>query len=279
MIVTLNGLRLNDAGSGYYIPADSITGLGIADIRWSSGLLAGANGGWSSGPYYGIRDVAVPLTVYGDDPASHEQRRSDLITALTNDDGKVTVQIVTDGGHAYVLYGRLMPFDMPLSGNPIKSSMTIELECDDPLIYDDGIGASFTAPLFKTKPGGVTFPLTFPLIFTPSTLPATIVNNGAVPIFPVITLSGSMTAPVIKNTTTGSVFSMSDLHTGDDDVLKIDMQRHTLMLNGDSAYQHRDLGSSWIYLMQGSNQLTLDTSSSGDTVTGVVEWRSGYLGV
>ncbi|WP_064444453.1 phage tail domain-containing protein [Rhodococcus sp. YH3-3] len=274
MKVTLNNFALNDASNYTYL--DSITGLDIPPIRTSSGNSSGQSGGYIGPQLYGMRPITLPGRIFSADKVVHETRRKQLQAALST--GDVEMRVTTDGGNCYIIYCKLIDFDMPISRIVDKSSFNIELMAPDAVIYDDSISGLNKTPLHRFVSGGLTWPLSWPLVWAPGSQPTIINNTGTVVLFPVITLTGSMSSPTITNQTTGQSFTMPGFTTGPTDVVVIDMRAHTVLLNGENV-----LGLTAekpaIALITGNNQLFLRTSSGSDTVVGEVSWKPGVMGI
>lgn len=110
---------------------------------------------------------------------------------------------------------------------------TLQFVASDPKRYAVTETVSPTVGLPSPGIGGLTFPLTFPLAFgTPGTPGSTTVTNtGEVPTWPVYTLTGPITGPVI--TTGGSVLRFAtdfELELGQTAI--IDSDTRSVLING-----------------------------------------------
>ena len=215
--------------------------------------------------------------IFSSDITTVETARTALQAAVKGQ--TVTMRIVTNAGHAYVVYCNLIDFEMPLTRDLFSSPFQIELLASDPTIYDDTGGGALTATISKLVSGGYTYPVVYPVVYSGGGSPTTITNSGTASVFPTITLTGVMNNPVLTNFTTGQVFSLSGLITGSGDTVVIDMRQRTVTLNGSSIFGLVGPLASWWYLQPGNNSVTLTTPNSGDTVTGVVSWRAGYMAI
>lgn len=274
MIIFVNDFALNAASNEVYVE-QAITGLEIPEIRLSEGNNAGQSGGYSSDePLYGPRSIGIQGRVFTTTAQLMDQRRRELQRALTS--GPITLRILTNGGSAYVVYCKLVDFEMPITRGISSAPYRIELRADDPLIYDDTTGESASVPLYRKDDGGYSFDYLFDYIFASGSEPAIATNTGAVAIYPTLTLTGAMTTPVLTQRTIGQVLSLA-VTTGSADTVVIDMRARSVLHNGASVFGTKS--GDWWYLQQGENSIELQTASSGDTVTGVIAWRSGYLGI
>jgi hypothetical protein len=276
MIVTLNGYTINDGTTGVYLDVE-IDGLELPSIRTSSGNYAGRDGGYVGAQFYSPRDIVLQGSVFASDVASMESTRKAFQTALK---GKtVTLGITTNAGASYVVNCNLLDFKMPIMKANFQAAFKIELEATDPTIYDNSSGGALTATLPKLVSGGYTYPVVFPVIYTGGGSPTTVTNSGSTNVYPTVTLTGIMNNPVLTNQTTNLAFSLTNLITGSADTVVIDMRQRTVLLNGSNIFGDVGPLAAWWYLQPGSNSITLTTPNSGDTVTGTVSWRSGFMGI
>lgn len=278
MKVVVNGYTVNDSTAGGSVTLDGeIDGLEVPAIRTSSGNNSGRDGGYVGAQFYEARDIGLQGHIAASDVATLETARKALQAAVKSD--SVTLQLVTNAGAAYVIYCNLIDFKMPVTRSSFSADFTMDLLAPDPTIYDDTAGGALTANLPKLVSGGYTYPVVYKVVYSGGGSPTTITNSGDTNVFPTITLTGTMNNPVLTNNTTGLVFSLTGLITGPSDVVVIDMRQRTVTLNGSSIFNLVGAFSDWWYLQPGGNSITLTTPNSGDTVTGVVSWRSGFMGI
>jgi hypothetical protein len=276
MIVMLNGYSINNTGDVAFLDVQ-IDGLDLPPIRTSSGNYAGRDGGYVGAQFYGARSIGLQGNIFSPDVATLESARKALQAALATQD--VIMQVLTNAGHSYVLYCKLIDFEMPLTRDLFKSPFQIELQAPDPTIYDDTGGGALTATVSKLVSGGYTYPVIYPVIYSGGGSPTTITNSGATDVFPKVTLSNVMNNPVLTNITTGATFALTGLITATGDQVVIDMRQKTVTLNGSSIFGLIGSSSDFWSLQPGPNSVTLTTPNSGDTVTAVFSWRSGVMAI
>lgn len=276
MNVTLNGYLINDPSSNVYLDQE-IDGLSLPTLRTSLGNYSGRDGGYVGGQFYSPRDVTLQGNVFSSTAATLESTASAFQAALASE--SVTMQILTNGGASYIIYCNLIDFQMPITSDIFSRPFKLELNAPDPTIYDNTGGGALTANLPRLVSGGYVYPVVYKVIYSGGGSPTTINNSGSISVYPVITLTGIMTNPVLTNVTTGGVFSLTGLITGSLDVVVVDMRQRTVTLNGSGIFGDVGALSQWWSLATGNNSVTLTTPSSGDTVTGVVSWRAGYMGI
>ncbi len=276
MIITVNGQILNDPAGGITIDGD-IVGLGLPPVRTSEGLYSGRDGGYIGSQFYGSRDISIPGKVWGRTVAEFEQRRLLLQNAVATK--TITLTIITNAGSSYIIFCNLIKLDIPFSNNPLVCSYNLELIAADSIIYDNSVSGSMSVTVNPARGGGITWPITWPITWAAGSQPTTVNNTGNAIIYPTITLTDKMTNPTITNQTTGQFFTLTGLTTTAGDVLKIDMNNRTVLLNGGSVLPFVTNASSWWPLLPGNNSINLTTNDGTDTTVATVSWRSGYRGI
>lgn len=154
-------------------------------------------------------------------------------------------------------------------------TVTVELECADPLYYDDN-ESSVVGLALAQGIGGLTWPLTWPLNWGTYTSGAIVaVNNGSRTTYPTVTFHGPLVNPKLTNQTTG-------LHIGFDITLS-SMQTlvvdagtaRTVLLDGISnRYNTLTSSSTWFGLSPGGDQLRFSASSGSGTCD--IAWSAAW---
>lgn len=278
MIITLNDFELNSRDSRFYLDED-VQGLGLPEIRTSSGVYSGRDGGYIGAQFYGMRALSLVGRVFGKDIVELEQKRRELQDALRTKN--ITMRVTTNAGYTYLIYCNLLKFDMPIKRTVNIAPFKIELLAADPIIYDDTNGAALKVTVNKVLSGGYIFPVVYPVLWQAGALPTSVNNGGNTMVYPVITFTGSAHEPVLYNNTLGKLFRMEDFTMGANDTLVVDMnpRARTVLLNGGSVFHKVSADSQFWGLEVGANNLLLDTNNGNDTVSAEVEWRSGYIGI
>lgn len=276
MIITLNDFELNSRDSRFYLDED-VQGLSLPEVRTSSGVYSGRDGGYIGAQFYGMRQLSLVGRVFGSDIVEIEQKRRELQDALRVK--AITMRVTTTAGYTYLIYCNLLKFDMPIKREVNIAPFKIELLAADPIIYDDTAGTALSATLNKVTGGGYNTPVVYPVLWQAGAQPTTVVNGGNTAVKPTITLTGSAHDPVIYNNTTGRLLRLEDFTMSASDTLVIDMRARTVLLNGGSVFHKVSADSQFWGLEVGDNNLILDSNSGSDTVSALIEWRSGYIGI
>lgn len=295
LVVTINELAINDGQSGFFLDGE-IAGLGFPEIRTSSGLIGGQDGGYIGAQFFGMRPITLTGRAYSNDVVTTEDLRRQLQATLSP--LAVELRITTYAGRRYLIYANVTKFDMPIDDSLNFAYFKIELLATDPVIYDDTAGAALSATINKAVPGGMFFSGTKPWFgkttyFTPGAPNASISNDSTVATYPVIVFQGKLSDPVLTNRTTGEVWSMESYSVSAGSVTQVDMQAHTVRLGttadlvdgrlpdgvGGSVFAYVSEGAEWWGIVPGVNEIELSTGSASDTQTGTLWWRPGLRGI
>lgn len=187
------------------------------------------------------------------------------------------MNITTNAGNSYTVFCNLLDFQMPISKAIFSAPFKIELLASDPTIYGSSTAVTpVTVPLIVS--GGYTYPVVYPVVYSAGSGPTSVTNAGTVAVYPIITITGIATNPVIINNTTEQFLGL-DLTTGSTDTIVINMAQRTALLNGSSVFGDLATGSTWWALLTGGNSISLTTSNGGDTASSTITWQSGFMGI
>jgi hypothetical protein len=283
MRLFLNDYLLNDEANRTYLD-EPLEGLDLTNVRTSRGSNTGQSGGWIGAQNDDVRSVSIPGHIFSNDIAEALRKRREIQAALPLHPSVIVVRIEEDGGRSYTFDAYRVDFKMPITRGREKSSFKIELEAPDPVIYDVTAGSALSATLTRSVPGGMLFSTTTPQFtvttnFTEGQPDATVTNNSEVISYPTITIPGQITDPVLLNRTTGQSFSLTGYGVTAGSVTLIDMNAHTVTLNGGNAFGYVPLSSEWWGLVPGDNLIQLTSGSGSDVSTATITWRPGYGGI
>lgn len=278
MNILLNNLLTLSAQAqegNFYITG--VTGLGIADIRTSSFLFSGRNGGMVTDQLLGFRNINITGKIGSEERPQHQDDREEMINALPI--GTVfPVYFTLFDGSTYRIDCSLANLTIDFNPGGYMSDFLIQLTAGDPLFYSTDGGDSHTAHILRVTQGGYVTPYILPVIWDSGSSPTIVSNTGDAPAYPVITINDTALNPTITNQTTGESFELT-LSTVPGDRIVIDMANRTVTLNGSSVLGNKTAGSIWWALQPGDNGIVLDSDSSGDTVTADIVWRNGITGI
>lgn len=257
--------------------AGKVDGLTEAAYDVSESVYAGKHGSIFNQALIRKRQITLEFLVWVDSEDDYEAERDSILEACNkaNGEGELTLTIL---GEDYLINAVPEP---PQIGWPNYPYFTVQAQFTayDPIIYA-GTAQSQTG-IAVPAGGGLTFPLVFPLTFesSGSTGQVTIYNNGNIETYPTLTITGLMTNPLIRNTTTGETFQLTYTSLVSDTIV-IDMKARTVTLNGTTNLLGDVVaGSDWWTLTPGANTVAVSTGSTSDTGTLGISWRSAFSGV
>lgn len=281
MRIWLNDFLLNDSTNRVYL--NSVTGLELPGVRTSRGNRSGQSGSYIGAQFDDARFITLNGHIYSSSVVEAKQKRRDIQEALPLYPETITVRIQDDDGRTYELSAHYIDFKMPIDGSRFKHIFKIDLEAPDPIIYDTTAGSALAANIQKAIPGGFQFTSTTPQFdsfYFSDAQSISVVNNSSPNIaYPVITIPGKLTDPVITNVNTGESFSLEGYAVDSSAVTVIDMAKHTVTLNGGNAFGYVPLDAEWWGLEPGDNTIDFTSGSGSDVTTGVMAWRPGYRGI
>jgi len=108
MIVSVNGFTLNDPSTtGCYLD-EPVDGLGLPQLRTSSGNFSGRHGGYVGAQFYGMRLITMTGRIFGHGASSLDAvQNMDTIRknleAAVSGQGPFALNVTTNGGAQYTL--------------------------------------------------------------------------------------------------------------------------------------------------------------------------------
>ncbi len=272
-------INLNSIEDGIFLQPELAGLTGLPEIRTSSGVNAGYDGGWTSAQYYDARSISINGVIVNRDVTKLEETRRKLVS-LCGQGRKESLKLnfVTEAGNAYTVFVRTTGCEMSLQRVKVRQEFLLQFRADDPLIYDDGASSGTAAILHvQNALGGFEINFELPLLIGGGA-DVTTVENGPEMVYPVINLYGPLHTPKIVNQTTNQQLQISaDLATND--VVTIDSQARTITLNGADIYYLKTEGSEFIEIAAGDNQLYLTSEQTSDTGYAEVKFKQGYLSI
>lgn len=268
-------------GDNWLVP--DITGLDAPTYRQSLEDRAGEDGAFMHGEHYGHRVIGLPGVLQASDSSTLGLRRRELIAlcAIQRDNAGRPIPKRFTGT---TLDGEVIFFDAftraPVFGteSPNWCSFLITAVAPDYNIYLDTAVSSGQITVLSS--GGAIYPVTYPVNYgSTSGGSVAIYNAGTADVYPVITLRGGLSGPVIFHSDRGVSLSLN-YNLGASDTVVIDMMEKTITLNGTSnlmAYRTSD--SDWFSVAPGSNPIRLETASTGDTGSMEIGFNPALLGI
>ena len=197
-------MNLNSPEESIYLVPELEGLTTLPEIRTSSGVNAGADGGWTSAQLFDARLISMRLVIANEDIAVVESKRRLLNTLLAQGrNEELALNITTEAGNAYTVNVRVTSVSASLDRVLHRQDFLIQFRADDPLIYGSTEGGGVEAILNVQKAlGGFAIPFTFPLAIGGGSDGTVVQNVGTETVYPIITLYGNLHSPTVINRTT-----------------------------------------------------------------------------
>lgn len=256
--------------SGVAWVLNDIQGWGSPGSTLQANQKPRSNGAWAGPSYLPARTLSLSGTVDAPSTLLLSDAIDRLIAACSLTDTTLTV---IEGGRARscavrrqgeVLYA-------PLQGSDRAANWSIQVVALDPRKYGAMVSQTVALPSVS---GGLTFPASFPTAFSGVTNSgvASIVNQGNTAAPVIIRIDGPVVAPTVTHTANGvSQVWASSLTLAAGEFLLIDMDKRSVLANGQSSRAGFVTSRGWFSAQPGANQYGFNaqtyTSSARMTVT------------
>lgn len=249
----------------------SWSGLDGPSVAGQTVQKSGDHGAVATPQWYGPRTVTLTVQATARTQALRDVARAQLQQAIPISDlatlrwdEPVPVQLgVRRSGPIVETYSTLTDavFSIPLvAPDPRKYSTVLHQATATQASLAVGLAPPLTPPF--TLPAGA----------PPMAVSCT--NAGSFETRPVVTITGPITAPAVVNQVTGQAVSFPGLVLMATDVLAVDLNARSALLNG--VYRPADTSSSWWVMPPGTTGIRVTgTGSTGSTMT--VAWRDAWI--
>jgi len=231
---TLGSLRLgavDSSGVAWFL--QDAEGWDSPDVRSEYTERESDHGAWASPVYFGGRPITLTGTIEAQSRAALQGAAEQLYAAASLSDTTLTVWEDTPKQATVRRSGKIL---LKYVSDRVATYSVI-VTAADPRRYSTVLQTGTTA--LPSTTGGLTFPITFPIAFSATTVSGQInaTNTGSMDTRPVLTIAGPVTAPVVSalyadGTVRQLIYSL-DLGAGD--VLVIDTDARTVILNGSTS--------------------------------------------
>lgn len=260
----------------------SVEGLeAVPPIRSQDDNRGYADGMFSGRDFFGGRTISITFQVLGSGGNSAQINFNTLQRALLPQTfGTTPLYFQLSGNQGtQVINARVRGFQATVDPNYTYGYIIgkVDFFCPNPAYFSEN---SQTALLQYLQPTGRVYNRTYDLVYDPATLvkTTTISNNGWYSAYPLITLYGPITNPVLGNQTTND-YLYFDVAMSGADVLTVDLYNKLITLNGVSARNLLITGT-WFEAPPGNSIFTLEGDPGStliDTTYATVEWQSAYI--
>lgn len=275
-----NGTKTISLNSdGIYLQPELEGLTGLPNIRSTSGVNAGADGGWTSAQFFDARLISIKCVIADQSPAIVEQKRRELMSLLAlGKANPLEIRFTTESGNAYTINARVTGVTAPLGQILKKQDVLIQLRADDPLIYAYNEEGGTVATLLVQQPsGGFEIPFTIPLTINGGEGYTSVVNSGTEAVYPVIELTGPLHNPSVVNQTGNQIIELDNLTMSASDKVVINTQTRTVTLNGADVYDLLSEDSSFMTILPGENIMALNSDTTSDAGTAKIKFKQGFI--
>lgn len=279
--IVFDGLELINHSSGYYV-GTPIGGLEAPTFDVATYNRSGEDGIVVSAIYSRERRISIPgllKAACGSDLVA--LRRALASRCLPDRDSNQRIQAKTlrlidydDSDYTISVYVANITMDRT---SPTDSRYLLDILAEDYAILST---TQKTATVTKSTGGALSIPFSIPFSFVGGTDGSeTVTNSGDVATYPVITFTGQLTNPRLKNQTNG-VFVQLNTTIEAGDTVVFDPKYKTAVKNGTTnVLGSMTSNSSYLYLDPGENQLVLTSGDDDDTGQATIVFQDAYSGI
>ena len=248
-------------------------------VRTSRQMRLRQDGAHAGDSFLGVRTIQLIFEVYESTEAAFDTTIQALTEAFSPAGMKPLYLQKPGFALGRKVYINAEPVRMEIPGNLEHyhriPTVTIELECADPLYYDDQTSSVVGLQLGQGV-GGLSWPLTWPLnwgTYQSGSIQA--VNNGSRITYPTVTFTGPLVSPKLTNQTTGLHIEFDITLTASQTLVVDTGIARTVLLNGTaSRYNTMTSDSTWFGLSPGGDYLRFSAASGSGTVD--IEWSAAW---
>jgi hypothetical protein len=275
---SFNGQVFGGANSPYQIL--SVDGLeSLPGIRNQDDNRGFNDGMFSGRDFLAGRNISMIIQTYGDGVNSAQVNFNTLQSVLLPQSSGTTplyFKLPTATTDQYINV-RVRGLSTTISPEYTYGQITSQLElfAPDPRYYNSN---QQTATLAYSTPTGRIYNRTYNLTYGggSATITTTITNNGWADTYPVITITGPITNPVIGNQTQGKFLDLVGTFSSSDSLV-VDLYNKLITLNGQPA-RNLLISGDWFSAQPGNNQFYFyGTGTLFGTTQATVVWNSAYI--
>lgn len=281
---SIGSLPLLGPGVSGYILQKPVEGFDAPDYRTTYYDSPGQDYGVVSQAYYSSRTITLTGIVKGDTVSQYETNRNALAAACgINRDSNgypvlTPITFTTLAGDEYFINVQFKKPTFPMNDITFTNFQLIAL-APDARIY--GAQKVDSGAITVAQGGGFTLPVTLPIVFANSSGGgAALTNNGNTASHPIVTFTGPLTNPYIRNVTTGLAFQLDYTIPGGSYVV-VDMYNKTVLFNGNQNFINNidPVNQDWFVIEPGPNNFILSTGNNADTGGVDVSFYPAYSGI
>lgn len=262
------------AGAGTVLLLEEVTGFDSPNVRQNLADLPEQDGQAAGDFFYGARPITFKGKIVASTAASRNTTVLQLQRALRGLRGDVTIKSQAAGLEAMQTTAR---FDnLRLAPGFIKD-FSISMICPDPVLYSQTLYSQSGTGSVATS--GAAWPVAWPASWgggTGATVTVSATNAGNYDSHPVLTITGPISNPWVRNAVTGDVLYIDNVTLAAGEYVVVDTSAKTVTKNdGSNLYSRiRFPDSSWLTMIPAANVFELRSGGSASTATLQVQWRN-----
>jgi hypothetical protein len=265
-------------GSYIFGGADSVTQIdevdgleSLPEIRNQDDNRGYNDGMFTGRDFLGGRQIIITMKTFGGNGNNAQQNFRLLQNAMLPQQQGTTplyFQLAATDGQKVInarVRARQTLIDPDYTYGYIRSQYT--LFAPDPRYYATPFT---TTSLLPSVALGRTYDRVYDLVYGGGSAGATIINDGTVTTYPVVTITGPITDPTIANQSTGQYITVNTILSASDTLI-IDLYEKTIVRNGSSARNLLAGNSQWFGCDPGNTTISFTGSSTiiGTTVASI----------
>lgn len=271
---TINGLglhQIDDYGVEWVL--DDLSGWGSPASTLAPVQRSRSHGSWSGEAWLRPRTVALTGHMQCNDPVALSLAADRLMdaVALTS----VPLQ-VSEAGRVRTMMVRRSDEVLLQAVSDTAWQWSVQVTADDPRKYGQSVTVSTALP---STSGGLTFPLTLPFTIGATTVDGSvsIVNDGNIASPLTVRFDGPVVGPKVVHVQTQRAWAATGATLGAGEFWTVDMDRRTVLAQGQSSRAGYVTERGWLELLPGANDFVFsaDTYSGSAlmTVTAASAWK------
>lgn len=274
-----SGFILNtDAfGAVPFFDITDITGLDSAPFRTNTDEHQGTDGTYVDAQYMSMRTIVISGNLYtspGDPESTCDLLRAQYGTQKVS----LPLYMQLPGKNLRFINAKSggVKYDIDTNRNMGMTAMQLTLLAGDPLIYD--YPANVQAVAFNNVSGvGTGFNMSFNVGFGGTIVAPSVqlTNEGTHDAYPIITLVGPLTNPVISDSNSGIVMALQIALTASD-TLVIDCRKKSITLDGAASRRSSMASLGWLSVPPGITDTFFISADSGTGTMSVQLYNTYY---
>lgn len=256
---------------------EQLDGITAVDIRTSSDFLTGADGGNVWARKLAMRIITIGGSLFAPDLPTYYSLKTAMMQAFPITNTLQTLTITKGDGTVKTITAKVtnVPDIKEQPGEGSVGTFQTILTCENPYFSDGNLITGTTTP---TSGGGSPVPMSIPTPIGNAPTSVILANAGDIAVYPVITITGPISFPVVYNSNTNQSFQINTTIAANDYVsVYYDTTGFWVIDNATGANYYQYFTGAFTQIQQGNNTFILSgTGTSGSTLL-TVSYYQQYL--